>query len=267
MEVQKVLSNEESTPITFEFYSHGACGTDNATTSYSRHACLVHQVLIQRHALFPVAESFKETTVTMYTLLPRHTVSSYDYRGIWIRSGSRAWIRMKAGEEVKRGGIRNSRGQFFGPMTRAEGCIEGSTIFIFAISRTMVNRPSLHPAKKRKESRAGYRLSVTILDFARVVFRKGGEESSLAAVETNFPSLRGTNKEIQLQNRPFRRRFCRTVCVWTLSYRVYIYIWKIKRHELSIGINTSMGGWFSSILFEFRISFFFEHAFSQLRRG
>lgn len=52
----------ESTPITFEFYSHGACGTDNAAASYSRHACLVHEVLIQRHALFPVAESFKETS-------------------------------------------------------------------------------------------------------------------------------------------------------------------------------------------------------------
>lgn len=117
MEVQKVLSNEESTPITFEFYSHGACGTDNATTSYSRHACLVHQVLIQRHALFPVAESFKETTVTMYTLLPRHTVSSYDYRGIWIRSGSRAWIRMLGkrwngeGSEIRGD---NSSGQWLG---------------------------------------------------------------------------------------------------------------------------------------------------------
>lgn len=148
---------------------------------------------------------------------------------------------MKAGEEVKREGIRNSRGQFFGPMTRAEGCIEGSTIFIFAISRTMVNRPSLHPAKKRKESRAGYRLSVTILDFARVVFRKGGEESSLAAVETNFPSLRERTKK-------FNYRIVRFAGVSVEQFAferyrlVYVYIWKIKRHELSIGINTSMGG-------------------------
>lgn len=183
MEVQKVLSNEESTPITFEFYSHGACGTDNATTSYSRHACLVHQVLIQRHALFPVAESFKETTVTMYTLLPRHTVSSYDYRGIWIRSGSRAWIRMKAGRREKRGGIRNSQG--FGPMTLPEECIEGSTIFIFIrFNVPLVSRPSLHPAKKRKESRAGYRLSVRILDFAR--FPEGSRRIFFSIVETIF---------------------------------------------------------------------------------
>lgn len=87
--VQKVLSNEESTPITFEFYSHGACGTDNATTSYSRHVCLVHEVLIQRHALFPVAESFKERPTTIRSSVnirfPPTIIAEFGYARVRIR--------------------------------------------------------------------------------------------------------------------------------------------------------------------------------------
>lgn len=225
MEVQKVLSNEESTPITFEFYSHGACGTDNATTSYSRHACLVHQVLIQRHALFPVAESFKETTVTMYTLLP--TPHRFLLR-LSRNLDTLGFARVNKNEGCKGGGGWTGRDQKFAGdsgqwLGRARSKkfndfrFHGSTTY-----RSFVRRHSIHPWKKRKESRAGYRLSVTILDCSRRVSvgrKGGGEESSLASWKRIFHSGRRTNKEIQLQNCPFRRRFCQTVFVWTLSCR------------------------------------------------
>lgn len=239
MEVQKVLSNEESTPITFEFYSHGACGTDNATTSYSRHACLVHQVLIQRHALFPVAESFKETTVTMYTLLPRRTVSSYDYRGIWIRSGSRAWIRMKA---AKGGTGRDQK--FAGDSGQWLGRSAFKKVQRFSFSRFdyvpwFVRRHSIHPWKKRKESRAGYRLSVTILDCSRRVSvgrKGGGEESSLASWKRIFHSgdeQRNSITELSVSPAFLSNNFRLNV------YHRVVCIRKIEWHELSIGINTS----------------------------
>lgn len=151
MEVQKVLSNEESTPITFEFYSHGACGTDNATTSYSRHACLVHQVLIQRHALFPVAESFKETTVTMYTLLP--TPHRFLLR-LSRNLDTLGFARVNKNEGCKGGGGVNGEGSEIrgglGPMAR-EGAFK--KVQRFSFSRfdyvPFVRPPSLHPSMEK----------------------------------------------------------------------------------------------------------------------
>lgn len=178
MEVQKVLSNEESTPITFEFYSHGACGTDNATTSYSRHACLVHQVLIQRHALFPVAESFKETTVTMYTLLP--TPHRFLLR-LSRNLDTLGFARVNKNEGCKggggeRGGIRNSRG------TRANGSggrvQKSSTIFVFTVRLRTVRSSAVTPSIHGKNERSPV-LGIDFLSqswIARVVFPWGGRE-------------------------------------------------------------------------------------------
>ena len=68
--------------------------SDNTDASYSRHACLVHEVLIQRHALFPVAESFKEskphdTLRRRRTWSPPTIIAEFGYARC-----SRTWMRM-----------------------------------------------------------------------------------------------------------------------------------------------------------------------------
>lgn len=115
--------------------------------------------------------------------------------------------------------------------------------FLFTISRITTVLAGRHSilSKKRKESR---RWISTFCQNPGFCSYSGREEKNLLfgnGWKRIFHRWEERNKEIQLQNRPFRRRFRPIVCVSTY-YRVYIriYIWKIERHELSIGINTSM---------------------------
>lgn len=144
--------------------------------------------------------------------------------------------------------------------------------FLFTISRITTVLAGRHSilSKKRKESR---RWISTFCQNPGFCSYSGREEKNLLfgnGWKRIFHRWEERNKEIQLQNRPFRRRFRPIVCVSTY-YRVYIRIYIYMENWTTRTINRYKyldGGRFSSIHFEFGISFLFEHAFaSQLRRG
>lgn len=105
-----------------------------------------------------------------------------------------------------------------------------------------IGRPSLYPIEKTKGVPP---LDIDFLSesWILLVFRKGGEESSLwQRMETNFPSLGGTEQRNSITESSVSPAFPSNSLRFNVLSRIYtyIYIWKIERHELSIGINTSM---------------------------